>query len=530
MPGALSRWIDNQAARLALLSPLRGGIFDFVLGALIPLAMPPAGAWPLLFIIFPALYFRLMRIRRWRDVALTGWLFGFGQFFAGLYWIGFAFLVEPDLFLWMMPFAVTLLPAALAAFPMLAVLLWHWLFAGQPRTAVRVFGLVLCLVLASWARSAVLTGLPWNLYGMSALGWLPLAQSARFWGVHGLSLLMLTFAFLPVFLRHERLIGMLISLALPLLVWDGHARLAGEAASRQDAADALRVRIVQPSVPQNEKWVPENRPEIIRNHLELTALPGEGPPDLVVWPETALPVLLEQDVRVRKQIAGILPDAAYLVTGGLRREPLPEPTGGRSWESHNSVFVISSDGGIKAVYDKHHLVPFGEYLPWQKLLERLGLRQLTRLAGGFAPGGGPETIALEGLGTAFSPLICYEVIFPGRVTASPRPDVMITVTNDGWFGRSAGPWQHLALGRMRSIEEGLPLLRSANTGVSAVIDAVGRRRALLPLMQRGVLDTVLPPAAPPTLYAKYGDAAFFALFAFVAALVYSLRGTRRKPA
>ena len=194
---SLRNWIDNQSARLALLSPVRGGVFDFFLGALVPLAMPPIGAWPVLFFIFPALLLRLQRIRRWQNVALTAWLFGFGQFFIGLYWIGFAFLVEPDLFLWALPFAVTLLPAGLAVFPMLAALVWFRLFSDQPRFAVRAFGLVLCLVLVSWLRSNILTGLPWNLYGMSALSWLPLAQSARLWGVHGLSLLMLSVAMLP---------------------------------------------------------------------------------------------------------------------------------------------------------------------------------------------------------------------------------------------------------------------------------------------------------------------------------------------
>ena len=534
---SLRNWIDNQSARLALLSPVRGGVFDFFLGALVPLAMPPIGAWPVLFFIFPALLLRLQRIRRWQNVALTAWLFGFGQFFIGLYWIGFAFLVEPDLFLWALPFAVTLLPAGLAVFPMLAALVWFRLFSDQPRFAVRAFGLVLCLVLVSWLRSNILTGLPWNLYGMSALSWLPLAQSARLWGVHGLSLLMLGVAMLPLFIRHERKLAALLFLGFLLAVWDGYTRLDSY---EPETTDSVMVRIVQPSIPQKEKWIPENRLGIIRTHLELTGQPADVPIDLVVWPETALPALLYRDVWLREQITDILPDGAYLVTGGLRREPLtkaadtksggaddaPSETGvsedKNPWRSFNSVFVISPEGNIEDLYDKHHLVPFGEYLPQQKFLEFLGLQQLTRLRGGFSAGDGPRSLALGGLGKSFSPLICYEVIFPGRVVGDSRPDLLITVTNDGWFGKSAGPWQHLEMARMRTIEEGLPIIRSANTGISAVFDALGRQHAIIPLMQRGVLDVPLPPAAHETTYARYGDMIFFLMILGVVGLVSRL--------
>lgn len=538
MLGPLRNWIDNQSTRLALLSPIKGGLFDFFLGALVPLAMPPFGAWPILFFIFPALLMRLQRIQRWQNVALTAWLFGFGQFFIGLYWIGFAFLVEPDLFLWALPLAITFLPAGLAVFPMLAALLWFRFFADKPRFAIRALGLVLCLVLASWLRSNILTGLPWNLYGMSALSWLPLAQSARLWGVHGLSLLMLCFAMLPLFIRHERKLAVFLSLGFLLIIWDGHTRL--KTYEPEKKAD-LMVRIVQPAIPQKEKWIPENRLGIIRTHLELTGQPAEVPIDLVVWPETALPALLYRDIWLREQITDILPDGAYLVTGGLRRETLVKatdirpgeeravpaeevtPEAERPWQSFNSVFVISPEGDVEDYYDKHHLVPFGEYLPQQQLLEFLGLEQLTRLRGGFTAGEKPRTLALGKLGKSFSPLICYEVIFPGRVVGDFRPDFLITVTNDGWFGKSAGPWQHLEMARMRTIEEGLPIIRSANTGVSAVFDALGRQHALMPLMQRGVLDVSLPPAVDETPYARYGDMIFFLMFFGVAGLVYRAR-------
>ena len=534
---SLRNWIDNQSARLALLSPVRGGVFDFFLGALVPLAMPPIGAWPVLFFIFPALLLRLQRIRRWQNVALTAWLFGFGQFFIGLYWIGFAFLVEPDLFLWALPFAVTLLPAGLAVFPMLAALVWFRLFSDQPRFAVRALGLVLCLVLVSWLRSNILTGLPWNLYGMSALSWLPLAQSARLWGVHGLSLLMLSVAMLPLFIRHERKLAALLFLGFLLAVLDGYTRLNSH---EPETTDSVMVRIVQPSIPQKEKWIPENRLGIIRTHLELTGQPADVPIDVVVWPETALPALLYRDVWLREQITDILPDGAYLITGGLRRELLAKAldtkSGGagdapsetsvsenkKPWRSFNSVFVISPEGNVEDFYDKHHLVPFGEYLPQQKFLEFLGLQQLTRLRGGFTAGDGPRSLALGGLGKSFSPLICYEVIFPGRVVAEARPDVLITVTNDGWFGKSAGPWQHLEMARMRTIEEGLPIIRSANTGISAVFDALGRQQALMPLMQRGVLDVPLPPAVHETTYARYGDLIFFLMLFAVVGFIFKL--------
>ncbi|MFW5654397.1 MAG: apolipoprotein N-acyltransferase, partial [Roseicyclus sp.] len=265
-------------------------------------------------------------------------------------------------------------------------------------------------------------------------------------------------------------------------------------------AGAPVVRLVQPNAAQHLKWQPEMIPVFWQRGRDLTAAPARaalGPPDLVIWPETSLPVLLERSDAARAQLSAAAGPAPVLI-GAQRVE---------DFAARNSLALVGRDGRLEAIYDKHRLVPFGEYLPLAGLAERLSLRALAAvLPGGYAPGPGPATLDLgPGLGRAF-PMICYEAIFPGYVARlDARPDWMAHVTNDAWFGTFSGPWQHLALARLRAAEQGLPVLRAANTGISAVIDARGRILAALPLGEAGHLDARLPPAGAPTLYARSGD-------------------------
>lgn len=515
---------DAAAARLMALTGWRANLFDLLLGALVPLALPPSAFWPLILIIFPALLCRLVAAENWRAAVMTGWLFGFGQFFFGLYWIGSAFMVEAEMFLWALPFAVTLLPAGLALFPLLAALLFYLLTRYLPLCrrdmAAAALMLIICLSVAAWLRGHVLTGFPWGLYGMASLGWMPLAQAAHYWGIYGQTVMILLLAFLPLLAAVDRRLGRGLALVFLVLVVDGYLKLnqADQPPLASPAADApVGVRIVQPAIPQREKWRPQNRTRVIEAHLNLTRQLAEAPVHIVVWPETALPALLDSDDWLRGQIAAALPQQSVLVTGALRRQEADETE--RGYHSFNSVFVMDHQGAITAGYDKHHLVPFGEYLPMQQLLEKIGLQQLTRLRGGFSAGQQPRTLSLPRNLPTFSPLVCYEVIFPSEVVANPRPAFIVNVTNDGWFGRSAGPWQHLAQARMRSIEQGLPMIRAANTGVSAVIDAYGQVQAQLPLMAAGVIDHMLPPARPPGLYARYGDLGFLLMLAVLLGLI-----------
>jgi apolipoprotein N-acyltransferase len=301
--------------------------------------------------------------------------------------------------------------------------------------------------------------------------------------------------------------------------------------------DGVKIRIVQPSVPQREKWRPENQERIFLDHLALSATDPSGKTDNmagithVMWPEAAMPFLPLEHPGVRAAIGRLLPAGSFLITGGLRAEPAP-PGSNRPRRIYNSLLVFGEGGALAGVYDKIHLVPFGEYLPLQRLLEAIGLRQLTRMRGGFDIGETPRPLLrVPGLPPAI-PLICYEVIFPRAVVQGPeRPALMLNVTNDGWFGNTTGPRQHLHQARVRAVEEGLPVVRAANNGISAVIDAYGRTAAKLELDARGVIDAALPGAVEAPPYARFGDLPFLVLWLIGAGSVAlaTLRGPETSP-
>jgi len=273
----------------------------------------------------------------------------------------------------------------------------------------------------------------------------------------------------------------------------------------------VSLRIVQPNIKQSEKWKPENASRIFSRYLELSDI-ATSPKNMgiadathIIWPESALPFLLDERQDVLSAIAAILPDKATLITGGIRRTRSDD----QNSTYYNSVFTLNGSGKITGRYDKFHLVPFGEKLPFEEWLNKLGLRQMVTLPGSFASGPGPVTMAVAGA-PAMSPLICYEAIFPGQVTAKDsRPGWIVNVTNDGWFGETAGPYQHLQQVRVRAIEEGLPVVRAANTGISAIIDPYGRILQQLDLGRSGVIDGSLPVALEPTFFSKWGNNIFF---------------------
>ena len=287
----------------------------------------------------------------------------------------------------------------------------------------------------------------------------------------------------------------------------------------------IKIRIVQPSVPQREKWRPENQGRIFRDHLALSATSPTGVTDNlagvthVIWPEAAMPFLPLDYPDVRAAIGRALPPGTFLITGALRAEPAP-PGSSRPRRIFNSILVFGEEGSLAGRYDKTHLVPFGEYLPLQSLLEAIGLQQLTRLRGGFDVGVTPRPLLYVPRLPPAAPLICYEAIFPGTVVQSAeRPALLLNVTNDGWFGDTTGPRQHLQQARVRAVEEGLPLVRAANNGISAAIDGYGRILARIELNARGTVDVALPAALAPPPYAQLGDTIFFALWLVGAALV-----------
>jgi apolipoprotein N-acyltransferase len=386
--------------------------------------------------------------------------------------------------------------------------------------------------------------LPWNVLGY-ALTWpLPLMQTAALFGIYGLTLFAVPVFAAPAVLwvdaaadvpSARRAIGMLFAgLCIALLALLGSMRLW----SADPPPDGVRVRLVQPSVPQREKWRPENQERIFDEHLELSRRSSSGQVDdaagiaLIVWPEAAMPFLPLNAPAALAAIGRILPDGTYLAAGALRIED-PSVPGARR-RIFNSIMVFGNGGSLVSLYDKIHLVPFGEYLPLQSTLEAMGLEQLTRIRGGFDIGETPRPVLhVPGL-PSIGPLICYEAIFPGAVVqAGERPTFLLNVTNDGWFGQTTGPHQHFHQARVRAVEEGLPLLRAANNGISGVIDARGRVWRWLGLDVKGVIDSQLPAAVAAPPFARYGDAIFAAMLAAgtlgLAAVRWRSGGARESP-
>jgi apolipoprotein N-acyltransferase len=539
--GALSRTV-------AELSGWRRAAVAFVAGSLSVLAMAPFFLWPVLFFTLPVLVWLIDGAQArgegatfWQRPSLraagAGWWFGFGYFLFGLFWIGEAFLVEADKFAWLLPFAVTLMPAGLALFTALAAaasrLVW-------PAGLARVLVLAIALSATEWLRGHVLTGFPWNVLGY-ALTWpLPMMQAAALVGIYGLTLVTVFIFASPLVLVTDagaggvprRAMQWAVGIAvLPLLVLFvfGAWRLSGDP---EPLVDGVKLRIVQASVDQRDKWKPEKQGEIFKDQLELSRHDASARRDdlagitHLIWPEAAMPFLPLEHPEALAAIGALLPDGARLLSGALRlKQPsLDVPAGPR--EGFNSLLVFSDKGSLETLYDKIHLVPFGEYLPFQPTLEWMGLEQLTRWRGGFSVGPNPRPLlAVPGL-SPVAGLICYEAIFPAEIVqGSSRPGLMLNVTNDGWFGDTTGPWQHFHQSRVRAVEEGLPLVRSANNGVSAVIDGRGRVLAMLPLNARGVIDSGIPPPLAPPPYARWGDWTFVALvFVFLAgAFVLALK-------
>jgi apolipoprotein N-acyltransferase len=487
----------------------------FALGALLAAALPPVDLTPVIFIAFPGLlWLDEGSTGPWASVRL-GYVFGLGFFVAGLYWIAAALFVDIARFWWALPFAVLGLPAYLAFYPAAAL-------GATSLATIRLrlpAGARVCLFAAAWcaaewARGHWLTGLPWNLLGYAWSGGFPgslaVLQSVAWIGIYGLSVITVLAGALPTLAgvpslqpmtqarRAAPALGAALLILVPMAV--GAIRLQLVPAG----LTGTWLRLVQPSIPETLKWDPAAAEANFHRLIELSSGPAEHPLAAVLWPEAAAPFLLERDGPHRAAVAAAAPRGGYVITGALRADPPPGPPT-RLW---NSVEAIDGAGVIRARYDKAHLVPFGEYVPFSEVLP---VGKITPGSIDLSAGPGPQTIALPGL-PAFSPIICYEAIFPGVVVdEEARPAWILNVTNDSWYGRSSGPYQHFAIARTRAIEEGLPLVRVADNGISGVVDPVGRIVARTGLDSIGHADAPLPAALPPTLYATAGDWFFAAL-------------------
>ena len=507
-------------------------------GALAALALPP---FDLPFMLLPMMMLAvwmldqlharpLSVLQKIRRGFVCGWVLGFGYFTAGLWWLAYAFLVEPDQFALLIPLGIFGLPAVLAVFTglacMLSLLLWS-------HHATRILTLAAIMGLCEVLRGLVLTGLPWNSFGLALAAVPAWAQTAALVGQPGLTVLAVFCAAAPATLfdapskrpakwRVQWQASLAALCILGTMTLGGQLRLMLNATT---FVEHVRLRVLQPNIPQDAKFTPAHRDEIMRIYLSLTA-GGLGPEKSgmrgvshVIWPESAFPFLVARDGVALQQIAALLSPDAVLITGAVRDERLATPLAVRRY--FNSAMAVTAKGHIVATTDKVHLVPFGEYLPFSDVLGRLGLRQFVPAPGIFTAADHYAFLAVPGLDKVQA-LICYESIFPAAVTtADHRPSVFVNLTNDAWFGVSPGPYQHFAQARLRSIEEGVPLVRSANGGLSAVVDPYGRVIAGMRLGESGAFTSPLPQPIAPPVFALAGFVA--PLFLIILFLVPALR-------
>lgn len=497
---------SSWANYLGALNGWRRAAAGLALGALSAAALPPVYATPALVIAFPGLIWLIEGAANWKRAFRDGWWFGFGHFIGGLYWVANALLVDAAQWAWLIPFAVLCIPAILA-FYIAAV---GVLVQRAQSTVLRILLLACGWTLAEWLRGQLFSGFPWNPIG-SAWAFSDLAiQPASAIGVLGLGFCTVIACAAPAALRCSTgrvrwAFPALGAVLIATLFAYGAVRLpAGELAT----VPGIMLRVVQPNVPQHLKWQRELRDRHIATLLRLSRQPSDRPVTHLIWPETAVPFVPSVDVARREAIASVVPEGGLLFTGAIRTTL----QGVRPFRIWNSLHAIDPAGRIVATYDKFHLVPFGEYMP---LGDLLGLNKLTAGRTDFSAGPGPQTLKLPGL-PAFSPLICYEIIFAGNVTAragtesavprGERPGWLLNVTNDAWFGNSAGPYQHLVAARFRAVEQGLPVVRAANTGISAIIDPYGRLIGHIGLDRQGTVDSALPQAlVSAAVFASFGN-------------------------
>lgn len=464
------------------------------LGAVAALALPPVHLVPVLFIALSGLFLLATEAPTARRAAWIGLAWGWGFHLAGLHWLTNAILTEAERFWWLVPIAVPALALPLGAFTVIPALAARLAAPGWPRA----LAFAVAWIAAEMLRGVLFTGFPWNLIGtVWAFAALPV-QVAAWIGVHGLGLATVLLALCPLFGRRGWIGGAVALLAFAAF---GLARLW----PLEPEPHPVTVVLVQGNVAQETKWREETRWPIFRRYIELTAdgvrlAQAEAPANriLAIWPETASPFLLANDREAARLATQPLPPGGLLLAGTVRAEFGADGRAQRVW---NSMAALDAQGSLLAALDKVHLVPFGEYMPLRGLLPV----RVVQSAMDFTAGEALRTVELPGLPPLVG-LICYEVIFPGAVTPATRPGMLVNITNDAWFGVSAGPWQHLAAARMRAVEEGLPLLRAAQTGISAVFDARGRSVAQLGLAENGVVVAPLPQAGPPTPFSRAGVA------------------------
>lgn len=536
--------LDRFAQWCHLVSGWQRMAVAFLAGAIAALSMPPLNLLPAAFVGFPIIVWLLDGVERKQTIVAhilgpafrIGWAFGFGYFTLGLHWMSGAFFVEPDLFLWALPLGLFGLPALLAIFWGLATALAHlfWSDFGQ-----RILALAVSIALFEFLRGHLFTGFPWNLPGMMFALSLETMQLGALIGVYGMSFIAVLLALTPAVIwpdLDQPISARFGPLGAAIIVLCGIFAFGFWQIGQSPTTyrDDVNLRLVQPNIPQAEKWKPENAELIFSQLLAMSgekaspADPGIIAATHVIWPESVFPFFIDEHPDALARIARMLPNGTNLIAGAAREKRNLADLGETTDGIHNAIISINDQGEINATYNKYRLVPFGEFVPFKPILSLLGIREFVTASDSFVHGQRPNA-PMNPLGTPpFLPLICYEAIFSGGMGPSiAQAQWMLNLTNDAWFKGTIGPQQHFVHAQMRAIEEGVPLVRVANTGITAIIDPVGRIVARLQSDEAGVLNSKLPERLEQTVFSSYRHNVFY-LMIFGSFLLVLLRNRWRR--
>lgn len=502
---------------------------SFIFGSISALAFAPTNLIFLAVIGFSALFLLIDRETNPKKCFWLGWNFGFGHFLVGLYWISISLLVDIVKFGWLIPFAISLIPAACAVYIALTTFLTKKISSFlQLNKLERIFVFILFWLFFEYLRSILFSGFPWNLIGYSLVSVNSLSQIAAIFGIYGLSFLALLIFTLPALLfeithynvrlneNSKNNFYIILALIIIILIISAYGKYRIKSNNLDEVKNG-NIRIVQPNIKQKYKWDPEHKYQSFFKNITLANSTNNEDINYVIWSESAIPYAIsEESQELLNLIKQAIPQNAFLISGAIRikydqKTNIPN--------IFNSIITINDQGKIIDYYNKRHLVPFGEYIPFQKYLPFIS--KITNGAQGFASGQDAKTVFLPNNFANFSPLICYEVIFSKlTINKDNPPDFILNLTNDAWFGRSSGPYQHLAMSQIRAIEYGMPLIRAANSGISAYIDPYGRIVDKIDLNETGILDIKLLEKLESTLYAKHGNTVLIAfLLLFISPLI-----------
>ncbi len=487
----------------------------FLSGVLASTGFAPIYAVPVFMACLCFCFYLLDQAKTYKQSAVKGYLFGFGFFSAGFYWIANALLIDAATFGWLYPITLLATGACFGVFFIFPFMVWH--FFKTPNVFCKVSAFSCVMVLMEYLRSFLFSGFPWNMIG-SMWGFSDIMiQTASIWGTYGLSfmLLFLTGSVYALFQKKYKASFSIIFSVLSFMIVFGLWRLG----VYEDVLSNLKVRLVQPSIAQDMKWDRQALEEHVKTYVDMSRKDGFGDVKFVVWGETATAFNPKDSTYWQKVISRAVPQNGYLMTGVLRYDELND-------KLYNSMSVIDDKGETLEFYDKSHLVPFGEYIPFREYLPSW-VRPVANQIADFSVGEKYKILKVSGLPT-FGALICYEIIFPDEIIhRKNKPSFVVLVSNDGWYGNSSGPYQHFLSARLRAVEEGITVVRSANNGISAVIGPLGQVLGKIGLNEVGALDVYLPQnMTEDTLYSHVGGKGIQYVMCFILLVLLAFKNKR----